>query len=218
LSAKISWEGEDGAVNNIPASPGAASVYQRVLGAHFDDLHPQLQNYLGQPAEGTVGFGEGTFDVAGSRRRWLRPVFAVMAPKRILFPEFARDVPFTITTVPGPGEGLSAGREFHFPGTTRQIEDTMHVIDGELHDFMGRSRALEVRLTARVVDGGLSMISDAAWIHLGRLRVPLPAIFGAKVVLSQRWTGDAHRIEVHLSNPVLGDIFEYAGHFTHRWE
>jgi hypothetical protein len=205
-------------VNTTPTASGAPSVYQRVLGAHFDELHPELRDYLGQPEEGKVGFGQGTFDVAGSRRRWLRPVFAAMAPKRILFPEFARDVPFTITTVPGPGDGLSAGREFHFPGTVRQIEDTMHVIDGELHDFMGRSRALEVRLTARVVDGGLSMISDAAWIHLGRLRVPLPSIFGAKVVLSQRWTGTEHRIEVHLSNPVLGDIFEYAGHFSHRWE
>jgi hypothetical protein len=213
-------------VNNIPAAPGAAadatsgatSVYQRVLGGQFDDLHPELRAYLGQPAEGLVGFGQGSFDSAGSRKRWLRPVFALLAPKRILFPEFGRDVPFTITTVPGPGEGLSAGREFHFPEEVRQIEDTIHVIDGELHDFMGRSRALEVHLVARVVDGGLSMISDAAWLHVGRLRLPLPAIFGAKVVLSQRWTGDAHRIEVHLTNPVLGEIFEYAGHFTHKWE
>lgn len=211
-----------------PPASGATSVYQRVLGERFDELHPELRAYLGQPAEGTVGFGEGTFDVAGSRKRWLRPLFAIMAPKRILFPEFARDVPFTITTVPGPGEGLSAGREFHFPateqpgavipGTIRQIEDTIHVIDGELHDFMGRSRALEVHLVARVVDGGLSMISDKTWLHMGPIRVPIPAIFGAKVVLSQRWTGDAHRIEVHLTNPVLGEVFEYAGHFTHRWE
>jgi hypothetical protein len=205
---------------NDTSAPHAAptSVYQRVLGDQFDALEPHLRDYLGQPAEATVGFGQGTFEVAGSRKRWLRPLFAAMAPKRILFPEFGREVPFTITTVPGPGEGLSAGREFHFPKTVRQIEDTMHVIDGELHDFMGRSRALEVKLRASVVDGGLSMISGATWLHVGRLRVPLPALFGARVVLTQRWTGEAHRIEVHVSNPLLGDIFEYAGHFTHRWE
>lgn len=206
----------ESAPHAVPEAP--TSVYQRVLGAQFDELAPQLREYLALPGDGQVGFGTGTFEVAGSRKRWLRPVFAVLARQRLVFPEFGRNVPFTITTVPGPGDGLSAGREFQFPGRVRQIEDTLHVIDGQLHDFVGRGRSLEVRLRVRVVDGGLSMISDAAWLHLGPLRVPVPAIFGAKIVLSQRWTGDAHRIEVHLSNPLLGDIFEYAGHFSHRWE
>ena len=87
------------------------SVYQQVLGARFAELSPELRAYFARPPEGAVGRGTGVFEVAGSPRRWLRPVFAVLAWRRVLFPEYARDVPFTVTNIPGPGDGLSARRD-----------------------------------------------------------------------------------------------------------
>jgi hypothetical protein len=206
---------QDGTVSTLPAT---TSVYQRVLGDDFEKLDPRLRAYFSLPEPGAIGRGTGVYEVAGSRKRWLRPLFSYLAARRILFPEFGRDVPFTVTNVPGPGDGLSSGREFHFPGQTRLMEDTMHVVDGRLHDFLGRSRGLEVRFVLHVRDGGLVMVSDASWLHLGPIRIPLAAVFSARVVLNEWWDGDAQRVSVHLHNPLVGDLFEYVGRFTYRYE
>ena len=122
------------------------SVYQRVLGDDFARLAPELRTYFSAPPANSVGRGHGVYDVAGSRQRWLAPVFAFLAWRRILFPELGHGVPFTVTNIAGPGDGLSARREFHFPGRDRVMQDTMHVVDDRLHDFLGRRGGLEVRL------------------------------------------------------------------------
>jgi hypothetical protein len=194
------------------------SVYQRVLGEDFALLAPELHNYFSLPPDGMVGRATGVFDVVGSRRRWMRPALRFLAWRRILFPDFGRGVPFRAINIPGPGDGLSALREIDFPATMRLMEDTMHVIDGRLHDFLGRTRSLEVRFRLRVVDGGLLMVSDGNWVHIGRLRMPLPSLLGAKVVLSERWETDAQRVVLTLSHPLFGDLFEYSGRFTYVYE
>lgn len=198
--------------------PAPTSVYQRVLGDAFAGLALELQPYFSLPPEGMVGRASGVFDVVGSRRAWLRPALRLLAWRRILFPEFGRAVPFRVINIPGPGEGLSALREFDFPGETRLMEDTMHVIDGNIHDFLGRKRGLEVRFTTRVIDGGLSMISNALWIHLFRLRIPVPTLLGARVILTEQWEKDAQRVTLTMHNPLLGDLFEYSGRFTYEFE
>jgi hypothetical protein len=192
-------------------------VYQRVLGPRFDELAPELRTYFSAPDVGTVGRGTGVFEVAGSSRRWLAPVMAFMAWRRILFPELGHDVPFTVTNVPGPGEGLSARREFHLPGRERVMEDTMHVVDGRLHDFLGRRRGLEVRLRLDVVDGSLRMVSDRAWVHVRALRIPLPALLSARVHLTESRDGDRQRVDVRMRHPLLGEIFSYAGTFEYGY-
>jgi hypothetical protein len=153
------------------------SVYQRVLGDEFDRLAPELRAYFSAPPADSVGRGHGVYEVAGSHKRWLAPLFAFLAWRRILFPELGYGVPFTVTNIPGPGEGLSSRREFHLPGRERQMHDTMHVVDGSLHDFLGRRGGLEVRLRPTVGDdGSLRMLSDRAWLHLRALRVPRAAL------------------------------------------
>ena len=191
------------------------SVYQRVLGSQYDALAPELRSYFSALDAGTVGRGTGVFDEAGSRRRLLTPVFAFLAGRRILFPESGRDVPFTVTNIPGPGEGLSARREFHFPGADRVMQDTMHVVDGRLHDFLGRRGGLEVRLDLGVVDGALHMRSDRAWLHLRALRLPLPGLFSARVLLTESWVDGHQRVDVRMIHPLFGHIFGYAGAFTY---
>lgn len=191
------------------------SVYQRVLGERFDELHPGLRAYFSSPDAGSVGRGTGVFEVAGSRRRWLAPVLAYLAWRRILFPELAENVPFTVTNVPGPGDGLSARREFHFPGRTRIMQDTMHVVDGRLHDFLGRRGGLEVRLTPSVVDGALLMASDGCWLHLRGVRLPLPALLTARVRLLESWVHGRQRVDVRMVHPLLGEVFRYAGVFDY---
>jgi hypothetical protein len=193
-------------------------VYRRVLGADFDSLSPELRAYFSLPPAGSVGRGSGVYEVAGSRQRWLTPVFALLAWRRILFPEYARDVPFTVTNVPGPGQGLSARREFHFPGRERVMQDTMHVVDGRLHDFLGRRGGLEVRLGLSVRDGSLRMLSERAWLHLGPLRLPLPALLSARVVLDESWSHGRQRVDVRMLHPLFGEIFRYTGTFDYHYE
>ena len=195
------------------------SVYQRVLGDEFDRLSPELRAYFSAPPEGSVGRGHGVYAVAGSRRRWLWPVFAYLARRRILFPEFGHDVPFTVTNIPGPGEGLSSRREFHFPGRERVMQDTMHVVDGRLHDFLGRRGGLEVRFVVTVSPrGSLRMLSDRAWLHLSGLRLPLPALLSARVVLDESWVDGHQRVDVRMRHPLFGEIFGYSGTFDYHYE
>jgi hypothetical protein len=195
------------------------SVYQRVLGDEFDRLAPELRAYFSAPPADSVGRGHGVYEVAGSHKRWLAPLFAFLAWRRILFPELGYGVPFTVTNIPGPGEGLSSRREFHLPGRERQMHDTMHVVDGSLHDFLGRRGGLEVRLRPTVGDdGSLRMLSDRAWLHLRALRVPLPALLSARVLLDESWVDGRQRVDVRMQHPLFGEIFRYCGAFDYHYE
>jgi hypothetical protein len=189
------------------------SVYERILGTELDALKPELQVYFsGHPG---VGVGSGVFEVAGSRRRILRPVLAYLAWRRILFPEYARNVPFEIRNTPLADGGLDAVRTFHLPGRDRPLEDTMRVVDGALHDFLGRRRGLEVRMRLTIADGLLQMRSERLWLHLGPLRIPLPRV--ASVTVDESWSDGAQHVDVRLRSPLIGEWFRYAGSFAYRY-
>jgi hypothetical protein len=189
------------------------SVYQRVLGSELKGLAAELQTYFA--GHGGIGIGQGVFEVAGSPRRFLRPVLAFLGWRRILFPEFACDVPFEITNTPTPDGGLAAVRTFHFAGRDRPLEDTMRVVDGALHDFLGKRRGFEVRMQLTVADGLLQMRSNRQWLHLGRARIPLPPF--ATVTVSESWSDGRQHVDVRLRSPVLGEWFRYAGSFSYRY-
>ncbi|MGO2751226.1 MAG: DUF4166 domain-containing protein [Pseudoclavibacter sp.] len=168
------------------SAPGERSVYELVLGDEVAQLHPQLGRYFGLIPADHEGRGRGVYSWAGPRHRVLRPVFAWLAWRRILFPERGRDVPFTVVNSPDATGGLSARREFEFARVTRVMEDTMRVVQGEdgtarLVDRLGRGRGLEVDLELRVHDGGLRMRST----RLG-LRMRVPVLERSVPVLSRR--------------------------------
>ena len=143
------------------------SVYERVLGETARAARSACCAGTSASPPGAVGRGAGVYEIAGSRHRWLRPVLAWMAWRRVLFPEFGRDIPFTIVNTTHADGTLSARREFAFPRVTRVMEDTMSVVDGALHDRLGRRGGLEVEFALEVVDGGLRMRSRRQWLHLG---------------------------------------------------
>lgn len=190
------------------------SVYQRVLGPELSGLTPELRSYFsGHPG---VGVGRGVFDVAGSRLRILRPALAYLAWRRILFPEYARDIPFEITNTPTADGGLYAVRTFQFPGRDRPLVDTMRVVGGELHDFLGKRGGFEVRMRLAITDGLLQMRSDRTWLHFGRARIPLPPF--ATVTVDESWADGFQHVDVRLRSPLLGEWFRYSGSFTYGYE
>lgn len=190
------------------------SVYRRVLGAELDELAPELRPYFdgGQ----RVGVGSGVFDVAGSPLRILKPVLAFMAWQRILFPSYARNVPFNVVNTPTADGGLGAVRTFHFVGRDRVLQDEMRVVDGHLHDFLGRRGGFEVRLELTVTDGRMRLRSDRQWLHLAGVRLRIPAL--ATVTVDESWADGCQHVDVRLHTPLLGDWFRYAGHFTYGYE
>jgi hypothetical protein len=189
------------------------SVYQRVLGTELAGLKPELQSYFS--GHRGVGVGHGVFEVAGSRLSILRPLLAYLAWRRILFPEYARNIPFEITNTPTEDGGLDAVRTFHFPGRDRPLEDTMRVVDGQLHDFLGRRRGFEVRMRLTIADGLLQMRSERQWLHLRRVRVPLPPF--TTVTVDESWADGSQHVDVRLRSPLLGEWFRYAGSFTYTY-
>ena len=192
------------------------SVYQRVLAEGFAQLDPRLRAYFGRPAAGSVGVGIGRYDVAGSRHRWLRPVFAYLAWRRVLFPEYGHDIPFRVVNTTEADGALSAERTFEFGSRTRVMRDRMAVVDGALHDRLGRRGGLEVELRLEVVDGGLRMLSRRQWLRAGPLRIRIPGI--VRVRLDERSMGTRQRVDVLLTAPGLGEVFRYAGEFDYRIE
>ena len=113
------------------------SVYQRVLAENFAELDPRLRAYFGRPPVGSVGVGVGRYEVAGSRHRWLSPVFAFLAWRRVLFPEYGHDIPFRVVNTTDADGALSGGADLRVRTRTRVMQDRMTVVDGMLHDRLG---------------------------------------------------------------------------------
>jgi hypothetical protein len=185
------------------------SVYERVLGDAVGDLDPTLRSYFCELPPGGVGHGAGVYDVAGSRYRWLRPVLTWLAWRQVLFPEYGRGIPFTVEN---RGD-RTAVRTFAFPGRTRVMADAMSVVDGVLHDRLGRRGGLEVAFALSVVDGELHMRSGRQWLRLGPLRVRMPGL--VRVSLTESGRDGGQHVDVRMTAPVLGEVFRYAGSFTY---
>lgn len=192
------------------------SVYERVLGARLDALDPGLRRYFGAIPPGSVGVGTGVFVVAGSRLRWLRPVWAFLGWRRVLFAEHGRDVPFTVLNTPQPDGSLTAERTVVFEGRRRVMVDRMRVENGALVDRIGRRGGLEATLDATVAAGELRLASRRVALRLGAVRIPFTRL--AAVTVRERAAArpaQGQSVDVRLTTPILGEVFRYAGTFTY---
>jgi len=196
------------------------SVYERVLGSEFESLAPQLRPYFAGDAARRPGFGTGVFEVAGSPKRMLVPVLAWLGFRHILFPEFGHDVPFDVVNTPQPDGGLKAIRTLHFADRDRVLVDTMRVVDGRLHDFLGRRGGLEAQFELGILDGLLRMRSRRLWLHLGAARIRILPL--ATVSVNESWDADAaeggrQHVDVRLRGPLIGEWFRYSGSFSYEY-
>lgn len=196
----------------------AASVYRQALGEAFGDLTPVMQRYFGPIPHGSVGVGEGTYEVVGSRYgRVARPLLRWSARHLALFPESGRDVRFVVENRPLPDGALAGTRWFGFPGATRVMVDTMRAVDGAVVERLGRRGGLEVRLEPAVEGGGMTLRSRALAWRARRLRIPLPPL--ARVEVRERddpRAPEGQLVDVRLRMPVLGEVFRYRGAFSYR--
>jgi hypothetical protein len=140
-------------------------------------------------------------------------LLAYLARQRILFSEFARKAPFDIVNTPRADGELDARRVFHRGSRDRTLEDTMRVVDGRLHDFMGKKRSFEVPMVLSITAGTVTMCSDRQWIRLLGVRFPIPQL--ATVTVVESWSNGRRHMGVRLHTAVIGEWFRYAGSFTY---
>lgn len=189
----------------------SGTIFRRALGADFARLHPQLQVYFGSvgPTEAS-----GTFFEAGSRLRWLRPLWEALAKRGMLFAEYGRDVPFTVSLLPVSENTVSTLRRIRFTRSVeRVVADTTRYSRGRLVDAHARGRLLVEMRPSVDEHGGFVLRSGRARLKLGRLAVPVPS---PRVVLRQGYDDRraAYTIDVSVRVPLVGEVFGYRGIFT----
>lgn len=192
-----------------------ASPWRLALGDRFEALDPALRGYFSEIPPGSVGRGGGVFEVVGTPRLWLWPLLAVLARAGIAFPVWAHDVPFEVRNTP-VGGAVRATLVFGFPGGHRVMRHAIGMTDRGLVDLLGTHGRLETELRASVRDGRLELRSTRTLLCVGRWRFP---ILGApRVKLVERADGTRQRVELTLTAPVVGRIYEYSGTFAYTVE
>jgi hypothetical protein len=73
------------------------SIYRRALGAEFGRLHPQIQRRFGFSSDdGLASIGHGVMEQVWHGLPYTLPFLYVGTWRRIMFPEYGRNLPFTI--------------------------------------------------------------------------------------------------------------------------
>ncbi|MEP6481270.1 MAG: DUF4166 domain-containing protein [Rhodoglobus sp.] len=193
------------------------SPWERALGAEIDDLDPALRAYFGPIPRGSVGYGEGVFEVVGTPRRWLWPLLAILAVDGIVYPTWAHQVAFSVTNTPSSDGTVRAKRRFEFPHTGWVMTDEIGITSGGLTDRLGRNGYLAATLSAAVVEGGLVLRSTGVTLRIGSLRVPF-GVLSPRLVLVERTEGDRQHVSMRLHLPLIGTLYEYAGSFRYAIE
>lgn len=204
--------------------PRPTSVYQQAMGADFQALQPELQEYFSlTPGSGFYGLGTGRFDVVGCPQRWLRPLLALSAAEEAFFPEYGENIPFEVQNHahadPFGRPSLTTVRTIQFPAADRIFQDTTSLTPRGLVDYLGRRRRLATDLHPEVGPGrSLRAISTSSRFFGGNLRLGLPGGLDATAYMEQKWdpASNQHRIQVKVLHRVLGVLLVYSGGFDYR--
>ncbi len=202
------------------------SIYQHVLGAAFDRLHPQIQRRFGfSSTDGIAAVGRGVMDEVWRGRFYTLPFLSIGTWRRIMFPETGRDIPFTIENyafVDDFGrETVSWIRTFESSRTRRFDAYMIHSVTRDrIVDYLGSHEHLAVDIELSVDDeGGLRLRSGAQRFYEDRLAFPFPML-ASGIAEVREWYDDSvgrFRIEVDVRNRIWGPLFGYRGTFDVEW-
>jgi hypothetical protein len=192
-----------------------SSPWELALRDSLRRLDPALADYFSTIPAGSVGRGSGTFDVVGTPRRWLWPVFAVLGRAAIAFPVWEHDVPFEVVNHPADG-AVRATLAFGFRRGERVMRHEIRMTPRGLIDALGTRGRLEASLRAEVVEGRLVLRSTGVRWRLGAARIPIP--FAPRIHLVERREADRQHVDFSMTAPLLGRIYAYAGSFGYRIE
>lgn len=202
------------------------SIYEEVMGAEFERLHPKIQERFGfNSASGKRAIGRGVMDRVWHGPLYTLPFLMVGTWRNIMFPEQGRDVPFTIENWAYKDsfgrETVTWLRVFQV-GKGRRFDAYM-VRDPHrnvLVDYLGTHQHLAVDIDLSVAEnGGLRLVSGEQRFYEGRLGFKFPMLFSGVASVCE-WFDDElgkYRIEVEVRNPTWGPLFGYSGTFDVEW-
>ncbi|MFF8866955.1 DUF4166 domain-containing protein [Streptomyces sp. NPDC015139] len=200
------------------------SMFETVMGAGFDRLHPRLRRRFSVGlASGEACTGRGVMDRVWHGPAFVKPFLALGATRNILVPEAGRDIPFVIENVPytdGLGrETVSFVRTFELPGRSRRFDAQMVLgpRGDRILDYLGTHQHLASELHLRAEpDGSLLIRSGEHRFREGPVDVRVPELLGATAEVRESYDEDAgrFRIRVRVVNRFFGPLFGYEGSFT----
>ena len=204
-----------------------SSIYERVLGPDFHRLHPQIQRRFGfDSSQQLAAIGRGVMAEIWHGRPYTLPFLYIGAWRRIMFPESARNAPFTIQNYAYRDsfgrETVTWIRTFH---TTQVRRFDAYMIYSEqrqrIVDYLGDHQHLAVDLELSVANnGGLQVVSGEQRFYEGLVGFTFPLFFSGIAKVCE-WYDDSiqkFRIEVTVSNKTWGPLFGYQGTFEVEWK
>jgi hypothetical protein len=210
----------------LPATAGGRSIYQEVMGAEFDRLHPMIQRRFGfRCADQVASIGRGVMSSVKRGPLFTYPFLLCGSWRRIMFPEQGTNVPFTVENyayIDRLGrESVTWIRKFE-TRTPRRFDAYM-LKDPERNlivDYLGTHQHLAVDLHLSVArNGGLRLISGEQRFYEGWLGFRFPMAFTGVADVCE-WYDDElekYRIKVNITNDTWGFLFGYEGTFEVEW-
>jgi hypothetical protein len=198
------------------------SIYQQALGSDFKKLHPKIQERFGFNSEdGIASLGSGVMDEIWRGRFYTVPFLYLGTWRRIMFPEYGENIPFTIENY-AYRDGF--GRETvtwvrTFKGRKRRRFDAYMIYSesrGCIVDYLGSHQHLAVDLDVSVDErGGMCIRSKAQRFYEGRIAFSFPLFFSGIAEVCEWYDDDAEkfRIQVQVTNRLWGRLFGYRGSF-----
>jgi hypothetical protein len=203
-----------------------SSIYQKVLGSDFKKLHPMIQRRFGFCSrDGIASIGKGTMHKVWHGRAYTLPFQYEGTWRRIMFPETAANVPFSIENYAYLDkfgrETVTWIRTFHTK--KRRRFDAYMIYSGtrkRIVDYLGTHQHLAVDLNIWVNEtGGLCLRSGEQRFYEVRIAFKFPLIFSgiAEVCESYDESSKRFEIKVNVSNAAWGPLFGYHGTFEVDW-
>lgn len=203
------------------------SIYQEVLGAAFERLHPQIQKRFGfSSADGVASIGTGVMEELWHGRFYTLPFLYVGTWRRIMFPERGVNVPFTIENYAYRDsfdrETVTWIRTFQ---TRRLRRFDAYMIHGrkrgKIIDYLGTHQHLAVDIDLTVDErGGLRLRSGGQRFYEGPIAFRFPLLFSGIADVCEWYDEEIEkfRIEVRVTNRFWGPLFGYRGTFSVEWK
>lgn len=203
------------------------SIYQEVLGAEFERLHPQVQRRFGfNSADGVASIGTGVMEELWHGRFYTLPFLCLGTWRRIMFPERGVNIPFTIENYAYRDsfdrETVTWIRTFQLRRPRRFDAYMIHGRQrGKIVDYLGTHQHLAVDIDLTVDErGGLRLRSGDQRFYEGLIGFRFPLFFSGIAEVCE-WYDDEiekFRIEVQVTNRHWGPLFGYRGTFSVEWK
>ncbi len=211
-------------MTDAPVQP----IFRRAMGERFGLLHPKIQaHYDITSRDMTSWVGRGTLATCGRGAPWFIPFLMLGAARQILFPERARNVPFTVRNyayVDSLGrETITWIREYDLPRRQRRFDEYIVYCEQRKRPVVlcgtHQHLAVDLELDADPVDGSLLVRTGGQCIRRREGGFAWPRCLSADAVVRQSYDdAEGFRIEVDVRSKTWGRVFAYHGAFELRAE